>query len=107
MIIIIFLRFNLIRFSSQCEKWKETIAEASEENCHRAIVWLTNLIAYGNTCTLDAIYEAFKDPNINAIYLLTDGKPDNSTSLVLEEVRHLNKERKISINVISFNCDEK
>ena len=97
----------MIRFSSHCEKWRENIGPANEENCHRAIQWLTNLVAYGNTCTLDAIREAFTDKDINGIYLLTDGKPDNSTSLVLEEVRKLNKERKLSINVISFNCDEK
>jgi von Willebrand factor A domain-containing protein 3 len=101
------ISFNLIRYSNNVEKWREGIQESSEENCHRAIAWLSNFSAFGNTCTLDALAEAFHDININAIYLLTDGKPDNSTSMVLEEVRKLNSQRKLSINTISFNCDDK
>ena len=50
---------------------------------------------------------AFNDDGINAIYLITDGKPDNSTTMVLDEVRKLNAHRHLSINVVSFNCDEK
>jgi hypothetical protein len=56
---------------------------------------------------LEALEEAFSDPEINAIYLVTDGKPDNSTTMVLEEVRKLNCDRNLSINTVSFNCDEK
>ena len=48
---------------------------------------------------------AFSESDIDAIYLLTDGKPDTSTSLVLKEVATLNSERSVKVNTISFNCD--
>ena len=48
-------RFNLIRFSDRCEKWREEIVESTEQNCHQSIAWLANLSAHGNTCTLDAL----------------------------------------------------
>ncbi len=39
--------------------------------------------------------------------MITDGKPDNSTKLVLDEIRRINAHRNLIINVISFNCDDK
>ena len=101
------LAFNFIRFSDRCERWRDRMQEATEENCHKAIAWITSLQAHGNTCTLEAIREAFGDQEVSAIYLITDGKPDNSTSLVLDEVRKMNQVRHLSINTVSFNCDDK
>lgn len=49
---------------------------------------------------------AFEDYDIDAVYLLTDGKPDTSTALILKEVAE-NAERMIPINTISFNCNDK
>ena len=49
---------------------------------------------------------AFEDTEASAIYLLSDGKPDCSTSLVIEELETLNRERHLVINTISFNCDD-
>ena len=53
------------------------------------------------------IQMAFDDPEIQAIYMLTDGKPDTSTSLVLREVGEWNNTRNIEINTISFNCSDR
>jgi len=41
-----------------------------------------------------------------AVYLLTDGKPDTSMSMVLNEVRQRNAEKQIVVNTISFNCQD-
>ncbi|XP_060556889.1 von Willebrand factor A domain-containing protein 3A-like [Ruditapes philippinarum] len=98
-------RFNLIRFSGNCEKWQENIQPATQENCHSAIKWASTLKASGNTCTLEALQLAFDDPEIDSVYLLTDGKPDTSTSLVLREVAE-NTKNLIPINTISFNCND-
>lgn len=101
------IKFNFVQFSDGCQKWREKIVEPTESNCHKSIAWLASLKAHGNTCTLDALREAFGDEEISAIYLITDGKPDSSTTLVLDEVRKMNMQRRLSINVVSFNCDEK
>jgi hypothetical protein len=50
---------------------------------------------------------AFQDDDLEAVYLLTDGKPDTSTSLVLREVARMNLERNVSVNTISFNCSDR
>ncbi|GFR86394.1 von Willebrand factor A domain-containing protein 3A [Elysia marginata] len=99
-------KFNLIRFSGTCSVWRDTVQPPTESNCHDAIGWVSHLVAGGNTCTLEALQLAFRDPDIDAIYLLTDGKPDTSTSLVLREVAKMNERRNISVNTISFNCTD-
>ncbi|XP_035826258.1 von Willebrand factor A domain-containing protein 3A isoform X2 [Aplysia californica] len=100
------IEFNFIRFSGNCTVWRDAIQSPTESNCHDAIRWVSQLMASGNTCTLEALQLAFRDPDIDAIYLLTDGKPDTSTSLVLREVSKRNEKRNISVNTISFNCTD-
>ncbi|XP_064617094.1 von Willebrand factor A domain-containing protein 3A-like [Liolophura sinensis] len=99
-------RFNLISFANDCVSWRERCQTATAENCHDVIKWSSRLMAGGNTCTLKAIKMAFADPDIEAVYLLTDGKPDTSTSLVLREVSEMNENRRVKINTISFNCED-
>ncbi|PVD38341.1 hypothetical protein C0Q70_00953 [Pomacea canaliculata] len=100
------IEFNIIQFSGSCKKWRNTIQPATESNCHDAVRWTSMLTANGNTCTLEALQLAFEDSAIEAIYLLTDGKPDTSTSLVLREVARMNADRDIPVNTISFNCSD-
>lgn len=45
----------MISFSAGCEKWRDHIQPASEENCHDAVRWASRFVATGNTCTLEAI----------------------------------------------------
>jgi len=40
-------------------------------------------------------------------YLLTDGKPDTSMSLVMKNVSEMNAGRNIIVNTISFNCPDR
>ena len=35
--------------------WKPTLVEPTEENCHDAARWISDLVADGNTCTLEAL----------------------------------------------------
>ena len=59
-------------------------------------------------CLIRLLHQlAFRDPDIDAIYLLTDGKPDTSTSMVLREVAKMNERRNINVNTISFNCTDR
>ena len=49
---------------------------------------------------------AFQDNEIQAMYLLTDGKPDSSTARVLREVAQVNTIRGVKVHTISFNCED-
>ena len=46
-------------------------------------------------------------PDSVGFYLLTDGKPDTSMSLVMSQVAEMNVGRNIVINTISFNCPDR
>ncbi|PIK46930.1 putative von Willebrand factor A domain-containing protein 3A [Apostichopus japonicus] len=98
--------FNLIRFSGDIEPWRPVAVEPSDSNCHDAVRWVNSFVPAGNSCTLEALMAAFQDKRLEAIYLLTDGKPDTSTSKILGDVAEINTIRGVKINTISFNCDD-
>ncbi|NXP32387.1 VWA3B protein, partial [Leiothrix lutea] len=56
-----------------------------------------------STNTLKALQIALADTDTQAIYLLTDGRPDQPPQIILAEV-HLHC--KIPIHTVSFNCDD-
>lgn len=69
-------RFNLIAFDSKIVSWRDRMVEVSEHTVMSALDWISGLSAQGSTNTLGAIRFALSDLNIEAIYLLTDGRPD-------------------------------
>ncbi|XP_010018082.1 PREDICTED: von Willebrand factor A domain-containing protein 3A [Nestor notabilis] len=101
------VRFNLLRFAENTESWKECLVEATDETCHDAVQWVSTFHAHGNTCTLMALQKALSFQGIEALYVLTDGKPDTSCSLILTEVERSRKKQDIKIHTISFNCADR
>ncbi|KAJ7305852.1 hypothetical protein JRQ81_010218 [Phrynocephalus forsythii] len=100
-------RFNLISFAEDVDIWQESLTEATNESCHDAVQWLSMFQAHGNTSILKALQRAFALPDIEALYVLTDGKPDTSCSLVLKEIEMLMKKHAVKIHTISFNCTDR
>ncbi|KAM6299191.1 von Willebrand factor A domain-containing protein 3A [Aegotheles albertisi] len=101
------VRFNLLRFAENTESWKESLVEATDETCHDAVQWVSKFHAHGNTCILMALQKAFSFQGIEALYVLTDGKPDTSCNLILKEIERLRKKRDIKIHTISFSCTDR
>lgn len=52
------------------------MVEVDEFNIKSALEWIKGLNAQGTTNTLAAIRFALSDLNTEAIYLLSDGRPD-------------------------------
>ncbi|KAM9388299.1 von Willebrand factor A domain-containing protein 3B [Phaethornis superciliosus] len=96
-------RFNCVKFSAQAVAWQEKLAEVNEENLQDAWLWIKGLEVGGSTNTLRALQIALADTDTEAIYLLTDGRPDQPPETILIQV-HL--QRKIPIHTVSFNCDD-
>ncbi|OXB57503.1 hypothetical protein ASZ78_000235 [Callipepla squamata] len=96
-------RFNFVKFSSQAVAWREKLAEVNEENLQDAWLWIKGLEARGTTNTLRALQIALADTDTQAIYLLTDGRPDQPSQTILAQVQ---LHRKIPIHTVSFNCDD-
>ncbi|XP_053220927.1 von Willebrand factor A domain-containing protein 3A isoform X1 [Podarcis raffonei] len=101
------VKFSLISFAEDVDVWQECLVEATNETCHDAVQWLSTFHAHGNTSILKALRRAFSLPDVEALYILTDGKPDTSCSLVLKEIEMLLKKRAIIIHTISFNCSDR
>ncbi|XP_029858272.1 von Willebrand factor A domain-containing protein 3A [Aquila chrysaetos chrysaetos] len=101
------VRFNLLRFAENTESWKECLVEANDQTCHDAVQWVSKFHAHGNTCILMALQKALSFKGIEALYVLTDGKPDTSCSLILKEIERLRKKQDIKIHTISFSCTDR
>lgn len=84
---------------------KPFLVEVSEDTCSAAAAWAQTLSCSGGTNVLEAIYSCLADPDTDAIYLLSDGAPDDSTQEILRQVSKLVAERNVKIHTISFNCD--
>uniref|UniRef100_A0A8D2MT37 VWFA domain-containing protein n=1 Tax=Zonotrichia albicollis TaxID=44394 RepID=A0A8D2MT37_ZONAL len=96
-------RFNFVKFSAQAVAWQEKLVEVNEENLQDAWLWIKGLEVGSSTNTLKALQIALADTDTQAIYLLTDGRPDQPPQIIVAEVKlHC----KIPIHTVSFNCDD-
>eukprot|EP00076_Gallus_gallus_P045504 XP_025011042.1 von Willebrand factor A domain-containing protein 3A isoform X4 [Gallus gallus] len=97
------VRFNLLRFAENTESWREHLVEATDKTCHDAVQWVSKFHAHGNTHILMALQKALSFQDVEALYILTDGKPDTSCNLILKEIERLRKQQDIKIHTISFS----
>ena len=68
-------KFNVVRYSGGVESWQPKVVEATEQNKAAAVKWVEGFRADGGTHTDDALKRAFQDPEVDTIYLLSDGAP--------------------------------
>lgn len=69
-------RFNLVAFNTRVTPWRDRMVDVDEHGIQSALSWIQSLYAQGTTNTLAAIRFALNDVNTEAIYLLSDGRPD-------------------------------
>ncbi|XP_021267643.1 von Willebrand factor A domain-containing protein 3A isoform X2 [Numida meleagris] len=98
------VRFNLLRFAENTESWREHLVEATDKTCHDAVQWVSKFHAHGSTRILTALQKALGFQDVEALYILTDGKPDTSCNLILKEIGRLRKQQDIKVHTISFSC---
>jgi HEAT repeat protein len=98
-------RVNLIFFSDRPQAWRFRLAEVGG-NLKRAIEAVENVKADGDTNVFDSLEKALEDPDVDTIYLLSDGVPTTgkyvSVPDVLRAVRRLNRARQILIHAVSI-----
>ncbi|CAI5772132.1 DUF4537 domain-containing protein [Podarcis lilfordi] len=96
-------KVNFVRFDTEAVAWKEKLARVNEESLEEALLWVNDLEIGSSTNTLKALQIAYSDSDTQAIYLLTDGRPDQPPDRILDQ---LQLHRNIPIHTISFNCDD-
>ncbi|XP_038055504.1 von Willebrand factor A domain-containing protein 3B-like [Patiria miniata] len=97
-------RFNLVKFGSRSMSWRDRMVEVNESSLQSAWQWVRNLSISGSTNTLAALKTALGDVNTQAVYLLTDGRPDHPSKTILAQVQ---LQKAIPIHTISFNCNDR
>lgn len=95
------LKFNLMKYDTRVQAWRDRLVDCNTHNLDNAWQWVKGLSTGGSTNTLAALKLALADPQCHAIYLLTDGRPDQPPSSILAQVQLLNP---VPIHAISFNC---
>ena len=88
-------KFNIVTFSSHACKWQAESTDLSEDSLKRAFEWLKCQSTGTSTNTLEALLKGFEDKNVDTLYLITDGLPDQRPALVIECVLRNNKGRPI------------
>lgn len=101
--------FNLIFFGTSFKAWQKTIVKASKGIKSKAIQHTQTAAGMGGTNIYDPLEKALQDPNVDTIYLLSDGSPGSGKftvpSDILREIKKINATRRIVIHTISFGSD--
>jgi HEAT repeat protein len=99
-------RFNLIYFDTPVNTFLARMALARKGIKQRAIRSVQALQPRGGTNIHDALWEAFQDPGVDTIYLLSDGAPSagkiTDPDGIAREVARWNQSRRIRIHTISL-----
>src|SRR5262245_8355672 len=100
------IRFNLVLFAANADAWHEKMQPLDERSIDLAVGFASHRAPAGGTNVHDALARAFEDPDVDTIYLLSDGEPSagpvKDPSLLRTEVRGWNRYRRIVVHGISI-----
>ncbi len=67
----------MVSFNSTINPWRDRLTKVNDSATYSQLQpWIDKLSTDGSTNTLSALRFAFADSGTEAIYLLTDGRPD-------------------------------
>ena len=92
----------MVQFSSSVSPWREGLVPSNRSNLLGVWQWVRGLEAHGTTNTLWGLLASLRIPGAQAVYLLTDGRPDQPVEIVLAKVQQL--ALGVAVNTISFDC---
>ncbi|HEX6813784.1 MAG TPA: VWA domain-containing protein [Planctomycetota bacterium] len=101
--------FNLLTYATKVDASWEQLRPANVDNKQEIQKRVNKLVAEGNTNIFDAVELAFQDPDVDTIYLLTDGQPTTGRLVavedILDEVLRWNRQRQIVLHCIGLGID--
>ena len=98
--------FNILTFSGGVDPWLEDgVQDAGARSRDEAKEFVDRLGAMGGTNLYGALRQAFEDPDVDTIFVLSDGEPSTGDVIdpfeIREHVQRWNAERDIEINSIA------
>ena len=98
--------FNILTFSGGVDPWLEDgVRDAGARSRDEAKEFVDRLGAMGGTNLYGALRQAFEDPDVDTIFVLSDGEPSTGDVIdpfeIREHVKRWNAERDIEINSIA------
>jgi hypothetical protein len=98
--------FNMILFSAAAESWRDTISEKTESSLEDAKAFVARIAPLGGTNLYGAVRLAFEDPDVDTIYILSDGEPSvgaiTDSHAIRQEVAEWNEHRGVVIHCIAI-----
>lgn len=102
-------RLNLIWFFGEVHAVWDKLHRADAASRKELLDEMNKVTPGGGTNIFDALELAFRDGEVDTIYLLTDGEPTagrfTATQDIVDEVRRWNRERQIVIHTISIGTN--
>lgn len=100
------VEFGILVFDEQVRAWRDNLVEATDENKRNAIRFVERLSAGSSTNTYAALRRSLDfDPQLEAIFILTDGKPTTGQIVdhptILMDILRRNEVNNITINAIA------
>lgn len=99
--------FNILSFSSGVQPWREgAMCKGTKADRDDAQIWISRLGASGGTNLYDSLQKAFADPDVDTIFVMSDGEPTVGQQIdpfrIREDVAMWNQNRKVVIHTIAI-----
>lgn len=102
-------KVNLVTFESKVNRIWRDIQRLSSNNREELLDFVKKMKLAGGTNTYGALMLAMEDPDVDTIYLLTDGQPSAGEIIdpdeIVEAVQRENRTRQVVIHCISIGLD--
>ena len=99
-------RFNIITFASDVAPWADDIVDWTPDALADAQSFVGRLGASGGTNLYGALRFAFQDPQVDTVFVLSDGEPSagaiTDPGAIRGEVARWNANRRVRINTIAI-----
>lgn len=99
-------RFNIIMYSDHAWSWKPGLTTAKSGHVKNAGSFVRSQKPVNGTNAYDALAAAFRDPDADTIFFLSDGHPSvgavTDPDLILLQVRNWNRYRRVRIHAIAL-----
>ena len=98
--------FNILPFSDKVRPWQKGLTQRTEENFRDAKKFTDGLKPSGGTNLVGSLDAAFEDPEVDTIFLLSDGEPTMGWTgdpfVIRTHVQKLNANRGVTIHAVSI-----